>query len=175
MGSNSPAEINSLYLWGERDYALEQILAHTPPRWLPPAYPTWNDLLAAAVLRALTEAKAPSDLSTWRYGTIHTLDIEHPIFAQSPFLARIFGLPTGTGSQPQSGDGTTVKQVGRTFGPSERFTADLANLQRSTLNLVLGESGNPTSPFFLDQFPAWQRGTTYPESAPPTHTLTLNP
>ncbi len=168
-------DLNSLYVWGEKDYALEQVLAHTPPRWLPPDYATWNDFLAAAVLRGLAEAKAPADLARWRYGAVHILDIENPVFAQSPLLTRIFGLPTGPGPQPQSGDGTTVKQVGRTFGPSERFTADLADLNRSTLNIVLGESGNPLSPYFLDQFPAWQRGTTYPESAPPTHTLTLIP
>ena len=181
-GVFSAALLNSLYTWGERDYALEQILAHNPPRWLPPAYPTWDDFLTAAVNRALVDAKAPADLATWKYGTAfstggeaHTVDIEHPLFAQSALLRRLLGAPTGTGPQPQSGDATTVKQVGHTFGPSERFTADLADLQHSTLNIVAGQSGNPLSPWFLDQFPAWLRGTTYPQHAPATHTLTLTP
>jgi penicillin amidase len=169
-----------LYAWHSQDYALEQLLQHTPPRWLPKGFANWDDFLATAVADALTEARAPSDLAKWRYGSIHTLDIEHPIFDQSEALRRLFGHPTGTGEQPQSGDGTTIKQVGHTFGPSERFTADLANPDNSTLNLVLGQSGNPSSPWFLDQFPAWYHGTTYtlPFSDPAvtqstTHTLTL--
>jgi penicillin amidase len=167
--------INALYLWGERDYALEQILMHTPPRWLPSDYANWDDFLTAVVLRALTDSKAPADLSKWRYGAIHTVDVEHPIFDQSEALRYLLGKPTGTGPQPLSGDGTTVKQVGHTFGPSERFTADLGDLDRSTLNLVLGQSGNPDSPWFLDQFPAWLHGTTFPLKSAATHTLTLTP
>jgi penicillin amidase len=169
------SRVNSLYLWGERDYALEQILMHQPPRWLPSSSPTWDDFLTSAVLNALTEARAPANLATWRYGSIHTVDVEDPIFGQSEALSMLFGRPTGSGPQPQSGDGTTVKQVGHTFGPSERFTADFANLNQSTLNIVLGQSGNPDSPYFLDQFPAWLHGTTFPISTTATHTLTLTP
>ena len=117
--SHAKSDLSLLYLWGERDYALEQILMHTPARWLPPAYPTWDDFLAAATDRALLEAHAPQDLTTWRYGTVHTLDIEAPVYEQSALLRRLLGPPTGTGPVPQSGDATTIKQVGHTFGPSE--------------------------------------------------------
>ncbi len=160
-GVKSAKELRALYVWGEEDYALEQVMMHTPPRWLPKGYRDWNDFLTGAIEAGLVEAHAPADLPTWRYGTIHVLDIEHPIFAQSPLLQRVFGLPTGTGVLPQSGDGTTVKQVGRSFGPSERMTVDLGNLDRTTLNVVLGQSGNPVSPWYMDQFAAWYRGTTF--------------
>ena len=176
------ADPDELYLWYSKDYALEQILMHTPPRWLPQGYANWDDFLAAAVEQGLTAGKAPGDLTKWRYGAFHTLEVKHPIFAQSAMLRRLLGRPTGTGELPQSGDGTTVKQVGHSFGPSERFTADLANPDHSTLNLVLGQSGNPMSQWFMDQFPAWYHGTTYvfPFSdqavqAAATHTLTLTP
>ena len=178
----SHENLQSLYDWGEKDFALEQILEHTPTRWLSPPFTNWDDLLATAVLRGLAGAHAPSDLSHFTYGTIHKVDIEHPLFAQYSILRTMLGRPTGTGPQPQSGDTTTIKQTGLDFGPSERFTADLANPDQSTLNLVLGQSGNPASPWFLDQFPAWLQGSTYPfaftnpaviESA--THTLTLTP
>ena len=171
-----------LYHWGTKDYALEQVLMHTPPRWLPRGFTNWDDFLADVVAEALKHSKAPNDLTTWHYGAMHTLDVEHPIFEQSGLLRRLLGRPTGTGEQPQSGDGTTVKQVGHTFGPSERFTADLGDLDHSTLNIVLGQSGNAASPWFLDQFPAWYRGLTYPMpfSGPATtnstaHILTLTP
>ena len=179
---DSFAQIDELYQWGEKDYALEQLLMHTPPRWLPKQFASWDDFLTSAVEQSLVLAHAPADLSKWRYGTIHTLDFEHPIFDESPALTYLFGLPTGTGVQPLSGDHETIKQVAHTFGPSERFTADLADPGRSTLNIVAGESGNSMSPWFLDQFPAWYKGSTFvlpfgddAVKAAAKHTLTLKP
>ena len=67
----------------------------------------------------------------------------------------------GTGAQPLSGDTTTVKQVGRDFGPSQRFTMDWSNIDGSTENIVLGESGNPFSPYFRDQWNDYYGGTTF--------------
>jgi penicillin G amidase len=170
----------ALYSWGNKSYAEEWLIMHTPSRWLPPDYPNWDDLLTAAVAKALSEARAPSDLAKWRYGQFRPIDIQHPIYSQSPLLQKLIGLPTGTGVQPQSGDDTTVKQVGRSFGPSERFTADLSDFDHSTLNLVLGQSSNPVSPWFMDQWAAWYHGTTFPlpfthaaVDAAATHTLTL--
>jgi penicillin G amidase len=181
-GKNQPVPAAALYTWGNKAYAEEWLIMHTPARWLPKNYATWDDLLATAVADSLRSANAPSDLSKWRYGQFHPIDIEHPVYGQSAPLQRLIGLPTGTGIQPQSGDDVTVKQVGRAFGPSERFTADLADLDHSTLNLVLGESSNPASPWFMDQWPAWYNGTTLPlpftnsaVDAATTHTLTLTP
>jgi penicillin amidase len=173
---------SQLYVWGEKSYAEEWLIMHTPARWLPAKYPTWDDLLAAAVAAGLRGGHAPLNLAKWRYGDANPIDIEHPIFSQSPLLQLLIGRPTGTGVQPQSGDHTTVKQVGRSFGPSERFTADLSNLDHSTLNIVLGQSGDPASPWFMSQWPAWYHGTTLPMpftnpavDATITHTLTLTP
>ena len=171
-----------LYSWYERSYAEEQLIMHTPDRWLPPGFANWDELLTAAVSRGLINNHAPSDLSHWKSGETNPVEIEHPIYARSAILRALIAIPIGTGVKPQSGDTSTVKQVSRLFGPSERFTADLADLDRSTFNLVLGESGNPASPWFLDQWPAWYNGTTFPMpfstaaiNAATTHTLTLTP
>jgi penicillin amidase len=181
LGAN-PGDSAALYTWNEKPFAEEQLIMHTPARWLPANYANWDELLTAAVAQGLFEAHAPFNLTKWQYGQSHPVDIEHPIFSQSPLLQRLIGLPTGTGPRSQSGDTTTVKQVGRSFGPSERFTADLSDLDHSTLNIVLGQSGNPASPWFMDQWPAWYKGTTFAlpftktaTDAATTHTLTLTP
>ncbi len=170
------------YAWGERSSVEEQLLRDTPARWLPPSYATWEDFLAAVVDRGLKNAHAPTDLGKWQQGRAYPVDLEHPIYSRSPWLMRLIGSPIGTGRQPQSGDGSTVRQVGLTFGPSERFTTDLGDPDRTTLNIVLGESGNVSSPWFMDQFPDWLRGATYPLPFTPaaahattTHTLILRP
>jgi penicillin G amidase len=171
-----------LYSWGAKSYAAEQIIMHTPDRWLPPGFTSWDELLAGAVFRGLVNAHAPNDLSRWQHGEVSPVEIEHPIYSHSSFLRTLIGLPIGTGVKPQSGDTSTVKQVNRTFGPSQRYTADLSDLDRSTFNLVLGESGSPASPWFMDQWPAWYNGTTFPMpfstaavNAATVHTLTLMP
>ncbi|MCU1321697.1 MAG: peptidase penicillin amidase [Acidobacteriaceae bacterium] len=176
------ADATQLYTWGEKAFAEEQIILHTPDRWLPSKEMKWDDLLASAVDKGLSAANAPNDLSKWAYGKSHPIDIEHPIFSISPLLDSILGTPTGTGPLPQSGGSTTVKQVGRSFGPSERLTVDFSNLDQTTLNVVLGQSGNPLSPWFMDQFNTWYHGTTQPlpfstgaVQSSTTHTLTLTP
>jgi penicillin amidase len=163
LGTNAPEEL-ALYNWGSKGYAEEQIIVNQPGRWLPAKYANWNELLAAAVETGMEEAHAPGnpeDLSRWQYGQVHPVEIEHPIYGQSPLLQKLIGMRTGTGVLPQSGDGSTVKQVARTFGPSERMTVDFGNLDGSTLNVVLGESMDPASEWFMDQWKAWYTGTTF--------------
>jgi penicillin amidase len=109
---------------------------------------------------------------------VHPVEIAHPIFGSNGIAAKILGIRTGTGFVPNSGDGTTVKQAGLHFGPSERFTADLADSEATTANITTGESGNPISPWFLDQFLPWLHGTTFGLPlfhANVIHTLMLTP
>ena len=157
----SANDIAKLYTWGERNTALEQLLLHMPARWLPANFGSWNDALTAAVELGLQHADAPRDLGRWRYGNYHPVEIAHPILGSHSLLSILLGARTGSGEQPAGGDGTTVKQTAQHFGPSERLTADLANPEATRANITTGESGNPASPWYLDQFPAWLNGTTF--------------
>ncbi len=145
------------YRWLMSSAALEKILVERPPRWLPPNYASYEALLAAAVEAAVSDADAPADLSQWSWGGELPVEVQHPIFGRIPLLRRW----TGTGPWPQSGNGFTVKQVGRTFGPSQRFTADFSNLDASTLNILSGQSGQIFSPHYLDQWNAWYAGSSF--------------
>ena len=167
-----------LYRWAESLFAGEQILTNQSPAWLPPHYASWDDFLTDVVRQGLIEDHAPRDLASWRYGYVHPVDVEHPLFGLLPW----FKEWTGTGPQPQSGDTTTVKQVGRTFGPSQRFTIDWSNVDGATENILMGESGDPLSPYYRDQWPYWYNGTTFAlpfsdsaVAAATVHTLRLEP
>lgn len=146
------------YRWYMRSVAIENMLLRKPERWLPPNVTSWDDLLASAVEAAVANKEAPRDLNSWRWGKEAPLFIEHPVFGRIPVLRRW----AGPGRKEESGNGFTVKQVGRTFGPSERLTVDFSDLDQSTLNTVTGQSGNVFSPHFQDQWNAWYSGNTFP-------------
>lgn len=179
------------YSWAESNFAEEEIIMHgsattasttggpsTPSEWLPPDFPNWDALLTEAVRRGLDSSKAPDDLARWKYGSWHIVDLEHPLFGMLPIVKSW----AGTGEQPLVGDSVTIKQVGRAFGPSQRFTMDWSAPDSSTENITLGQSGNPLSPWFRDQWPAWYNGTTFPlpfsqhaVASQTAHTLQLVP
>ena len=168
----------AFYQWGESNFAEEEIIMHGNSEWLPASYKNWDALLTYAVRQGMKSGKAPADITRWSYGSWHVVDIEHPLAQFLPFLSR----KAGTGEQPLSGDTTTVKQVGREFGPSQRFTMDWSNIDGSTESIVLGESGNPYSPYFRDQWNDYYNGTTFALPFTPAavtaatrHTLRLLP
>jgi penicillin amidase len=171
-------EIAGTYTWASKNFAEEEIVMHGNPAWLPPGVKNWDALLTAAVRRGMKDGKAPYNLARWNYGSWHTIDLEHPLSRFLPLIGRI----ASTGVQPLSGDTNTVKQVGREFGPSQRFTMDWSNIDGSTENIALGESGNPLSPYFRDQWNEWYNGTTFALPFTPAavtaqtlHTLRLVP
>ena len=166
------------YRWSESNFAEEEIIMHGNSDWLPASYKDWDALLTDAVRKGMNDGKATSDVSNWSYGSWHVVDIEHPLAMLLPLVSRV----AGTGAQPLSGDTTTVKQVGRAFGPSQRFTMDWSNVDGSTEDIVLGESSNPYSPYFRDQWNDWYSGTTFSLPFSPAavttqtrHTLRLIP
>lgn len=164
------------YDWSESSVTLENIVQNQPDRWLPLAYANFDELLTAAVEGAVSYG--PPNLASWKYGDEFPVEINHPLFAGIPVLNRW----TGPGQQPQSGGSFSVKQVGRRFGPSERMTVDFSNLDNSHFNIVLGESGQIFSPYYMDQWDAWYNNKTfempYSEDAvkgSKRHELTLTP
>ena len=145
------------YQWGESNFAEEEIIMHANADWLPHGLQELGRAADRRRAQGHGAGKAPGDVAAGRYGSWHVVDIEHPLAAFLPLVGRV----AGTGAQPLSGDTTTVKQVGRDFGPSQRFTMDWSNIDGSTENIVLGESGNPYQPYFRDQWNDWYGGTTF--------------
>jgi penicillin amidase len=175
----NPAQLSwKSYRWGMSSVALENFLSKKPVRWLPNGYTSYESLLAAAVENALQQPGVPADLSQWTWGKAYQLDIENPVLSQLPLLGRF----TGPGAHPLSGSGYTVKAVSRYHGASERATWNFADFDKSTLNLVTGESGIFLSPYYMDQWTAWYGGRTFEFAFSPQavqrhkkHELTLQP
>jgi penicillin amidase len=166
------------YNWQMSSVWLQNVMLHQPKRWLPEKYSNYDELLTAAVEAAVNAPDAPQDLTTWHWGKFNALDIEQPVLGKIPVLRR-WAAPRVC---EQSGSKLTVKAVTKHHGPSERFTANLADLDQSTLNTVTGQGGNFLSPYYQDQWRAWYEGSTFklPFTAPAiaagkTHELQLEP
>ncbi len=164
------------YRWMMETNWLENTLTHQPARWLPSNFSNYDEFLTATLEEALK--KAPTNLNSWKWGAANSTTIQNPVLGRIPILSRW----TGPGEQPQSGSAYTVNASGRDYGPSERFTADLSNLDASTLNVVTGQSGNFLSPNYMDQWQAWYTGYTFvfpfsdsAANASATHRLVLQP
>ena len=145
------------YQWQMRTVWLQNVFVHQPKRWLPEKYPNYDELLTAAVEAAVTAPGVPEDLTSWNWGSLNAIEIEHPVLGKIPLVKR-WSAPEVS---PQSGSGYTVKAVTPHQGPSERFTANLADLDQSTLNIVTGQAGNFLSPYYMDQWKAWYEGSTF--------------
>jgi penicillin G amidase len=167
-----------MYQWAMRNAWLENTLSKQNRAWLPANYTSFEELLTAALEKAISAKGVPNDLSNWKWGGLATLDLKHPLFGRIPLFERW----AGPGHAPQAGNLNTVKQASTDFGPSQRLTVDFADLDATASNLTTGQSGNILSPYFLDHWPAWYRGTTFqlPFStsaveAAKAHVLELNP
>ena len=142
-------------------------LSRQPARWLPAGYADYGSLLTAAVENVVRQSNgensskieaAPADLTQWKWGTNNGVEIDHPVLGHLPLIGRF----TAPGLHPLSGSSYTVKAVDRNHGASERATWDFSSFDNSTLNLVTGESGIFLSPYYMDQWTAWYKGSTFP-------------
>jgi penicillin G amidase len=166
-----------LYDWQSKNFVQEEMVEKGPPEWLPAQYKSWDDLIASAVKKGMADDHAPASLRDWTYGSQHVLNVKHPLYGMMPFFKW-----TSTGPHPLAGDETTVDHVRGLLGASQRLTVDWSNVDGSTENIVMGESGDPFSAYYLDQFPYWYSGKTFvmpftegAVAASTSHTLRLVP
>ena len=166
-----------LYDWQSKNFVQEEMVGKNPPEWLPAQYKSWDDLIASAVKKAMVDDHAPASLGDWTYGSQHVLNVKHPLYGMLPFFKW-----TSTGPHQLAGDETTVEHVRGLLGASQRLTVDWSHVDGSTENIVMGESGDPLSAYYLDQFPYWYSGKTFvmpfteaAVTASTTHTLRLAP
>jgi penicillin amidase len=175
-GPNGDSQLSwKTYRWAMSSVWLENVLTKQPARWLPAGFADYGALLTAAMENVVAQSRsvvdandhardsareralAPADLNQWKWGENYPVEIDHLVLRQLPVIGRF----TGPGIHPLSGSTSTVKQVSRGFGPSERLTMSFANFDESTLNLVTGESGIFLSPYYVDQWAAWYKGATF--------------
>ncbi len=144
---------------------VEKLLRERPAGW----FRDYDAMLLRALVDAMEEGSRIQgrDVKRWQYGAYSKVFITHPVIHQvtaSPYVRWIPGAANyfDIGPFPMSGSGTTVKQITAKLAPSMRMTADLADWDRSLLNLQIGESGQIFSSHYRDQWASFYYGHSFP-------------
>jgi penicillin G amidase len=152
----------SLYneVWWRDKVFLENVLRERPASWLPKEYASYDELLVAAAddgVARLEKQTGSADAANWNWGRLHPLDMAHPL-GRSGLLHGLLSI----GPYDQGGTIDTVRAMGVGHGPAMRFVADLADFDNSLMEIPAGESGQPASPYYRDQFADWFAGRPIP-------------
>ena len=153
---------------------LETVIERRPAHLLSAEFPTWDDLLAAAVDDvARAYAREHKDPRTATWGQRNTARIEHPFAALLPRWAGGF-LRMPADQLP--GDTYMPRFQDTSFGASERFVVSPGHEDEGIFHMPGGQTSNPASPFYRAGHEAWVHGEPTPFlPGPPTHTVTLAP
>ncbi len=169
----------NLYRWRATTF-LQRILTDRPAKWLPSTYKTYDALLVAAADRAvakLAEDSSSPRIEDWPWKRFNSLEMLHPI-GREGLLKKLLSIS----NKPQSGTSYSVRAATKTHGPAMRFVANPGNWDESILLIPAGQSGQPGSSHYSDQFSYWYEGkpiyapfTDAAEAKDRKHTLTLTP
>ena len=138
-----------------RERVLYQAVQAQTPRWLPKQYANYTEFIKACDTETRTSLSEPKRLgpddSKWTWGSVFQSRFTHPLTA-APLIGGQFATPIvpldGSGQTPDVGSGVSM-----------RLIASPGNWDATRHVIPLGESGDPRSPYFKDQFEAWRNGT----------------
>ena len=149
-------DLAASYRWSESNFAVEEIVMHAGPTGF-----QWTIRTGTRSLLQLFAAPSRKGRSV----RPEQMDLRQLALrrdrASALSVSAYRWSHGGNGQAAAHGDTVTVKQVGESFGPSQRFTMDWGNIDGSTENISLGESGNPYSPYYRDQWDDYYNGRTF--------------
>jgi len=161
-----------------RERVLDWAVRERSARWLPKQYSDYAQFIRACDTETRTSLSDPKRLgpddSKWTWGAVFKSRFTHPLTA-APLIGGQFATPV----VPLDGSGQTPD-----VGPfvSMRFIASPGNWDATRHVIPLGESGDPRTAAYKDQFEYWKDGTpvTFPFSEQAIRkaaksTLTLRP
>ena len=135
-----------------REKILPIILAGKPVRWLPSEFKTYSELFQFAdrSARESLQKQFGTDESTWIWGAIFKANFPHPL-AAAPLIGGQFATPkvgiNGSGVTPNVGSSVSMRHI-----------STPVNWDNTRFVIPLGESGDPKSPFYRNQFDSWNQG-----------------
>ena len=136
-----------------RERVVHWAIHENSQRWLPKGFSDYPGLLRGceAASPAAFTSRYGADRAKWVWGTVSEARFSHPL-AVAPLIGGQFAAP----KTPLSGSGQTPNVAS---GVSMRHIASPGNWDATRLVIPLGQSGDPKSKYYKDQFEAWRIGT----------------
>ena len=135
-----------------RERVFDRVIGEKTSIWLPKKYADF----AAMLKECDSEAPAAfttrygADSAKWVWGTATQSNFPHPL-AVAPLIGGQFATPktglSGSGQTPNVGSYVSMRHI-----------ASPGNWDATRHVIPLGQSGNPQSPFYKDQFESWRTG-----------------
>lgn len=141
--------------WQIREKLLWWIISEKSARWLPKDFADYKSLLTACDTDAQKTLSDPkrlgADKEKWVWGGLFKSRFPHPL-AVAPLIGGQFNTPNdgidGSGQTPNVGSAVSMRHI-----------ASPGNWDETRHIIPLGQSGNPKSLHYKDQFEAWKTGT----------------
>lgn len=136
-----------------RDRILEPAIKKDDKKWLPAALTSYAEFMTTcdAAARTKLQKNLGNDPTAWTWGKTFQSRFPHPLVA-APLIGAQFATPVvpidGSGQTPDVGSNVSM-----------RFITSPGNWDATRHVIPLGESGDPRSPHYKDQFDAWRTGT----------------
>jgi len=138
-----------------RERILYWAIQEKSARWLPKQfadYPAFLKACDADARKSLSDAKRlGADEANWVWGNLFKARFPHPL-AIAPLIGTQFATPIvgidGSGQTPNVGSSVSMRHI-----------ASPGNWDATRHVIPLGQSGDPKSAHYKDQFEAWRTGT----------------
>lgn len=147
------------YSWLYIDTPLQAMLTRKIPMLLPESkkYISWDVFILTQLENSLQQLKSDysiTKLNDLRWGSINKAKFSHPIFGELPYLGKLLSMP----EDELAGCGGCVRAVGPNFGAGERMVVSPSQLSDGILQMPIGQSAHPLSPYYADQQSFWVQG-----------------
>ncbi|HEX8735782.1 MAG TPA: penicillin acylase family protein [Pyrinomonadaceae bacterium] len=136
-----------------RERILDWAVREKSARWLPKSYASYPDFINACEKDSLAslEKRYGADREKWVWGNVFQARFQHPLaiapLIGAQFVIKPVGL-NGSGQTPNVGSYVSMRHI-----------TSPGNWDATRHVIPLGESGDPQSPHWKDQFEAWRTGS----------------
>jgi len=135
-----------------RERILDWVISKRSARWLPKQFADYPTFLKSCDAEAnVAIAKRYTDASKLVWGSAWMSRFPHPL-AGAPFIGGQFATPNvpiaGSGQTPNVGSAVSMRHI-----------ASPGNWDATRHVIPLGQSGDPKSPHYKDQFELWRTGS----------------
>ncbi|MEO5858531.1 MAG: penicillin acylase family protein [Pyrinomonadaceae bacterium] len=143
-----------------RERILDRAIREKSALWLPAGFSDYTALMKACDAESVAglEKRYGADRATWVWGKVSVSRLSHPLVS-APLIGGQFATPTdclfGSGQTPNVASSVSM-----------RLIATPGNWDTTRHTIPLGQSGDPKSPHYKDQFEAYKTGKSlvYPFS-----------